>query len=119
MTYYLSSLESVRFGKARKCTFVKRMRFDTGKECALVKLAPPVAGQPWGLAKDLEAFVLAARHAGKGLFPISEFPCFVHIARLLSDDVMEKDVVAASELETVAWGELYRSREDAEKHVFD
>jgi len=85
-----------------------------------VKLDPPVIGQPWGLGGVvLEFFVLANRHEGAHLLPITEFPCFVHIARPLSDDVMHKDIVSASELQTVAWGELYRSHQDAENHVFD
>ncbi len=98
---------------------MKRMTFDTGKECVLVSLTPPVAGQPWGLVDDLEFFVLANRHEGEHLFPISEFPCFVHIARLLDENVKHGDTVSANDLQTVAWGELYRTREDAENHAFD
>jgi hypothetical protein len=117
-TYYLSSLESVRFEAVRKCELVKQMAFDTGKQCALVRLSPAVIGQPWGLSSDIEFFVLANRHKGEKLFPISEFPCFVHIARLHSDASIEREVIRASDLENVAWGELYRSRSDAENHVF-
>lgn len=93
------------------------MTFDTGKECAVVKLDPPVLGQPWGL-EDLEFFILVNRHEGERLFPIREFPCFVHIARPLNDEVMQKDIVSASELQTVAWGELYRTYDDAKSHTF-
>ena len=118
-SYYLSSLESVRFEEVRQCTFIRRMAFDTGKECVLVKLEPPVIGQPWGIAENLEYFVLANRHEGEHLFPVTEFPCFVHIARPLRDDVVYKDIVSASELQTVAWGELYRSRKDAGSRFSD
>ncbi len=117
-TYYLSSLESVRFEPVRECELVKQMEFDTGKQCALVKLSPAVIGQPWGLVEDIEFFVLANRHDGEELFPISEFPCFVHVARLRSHDVMKREVISASDLENVAWCELYRTRSDAENHVF-
>jgi len=83
-----------------------------------VKLSPPIIGQPWGLVEDLEYFVLANRHDGENLFPVTEFPCFVHIARLLSNDVRHREVISASDLETIAWGEMYLTRESAENHVF-
>lgn len=118
-TYYLSSLESVRFEPVRECRLSMKLTFDTGKECALVRLSPPVVGQPWGLSEDIEHFVLANRHDGERLFPISEFPCFVHIARLTAKPIGQGGTISASDLETVAWGELYRTRSDAENHVFD
>lgn len=118
LVYYLSSLESIRFEKVRECRLVKKLTFDTGKNCALVKLDPPVLGQPWGVPGDLDFFIIATRHKGAELFPISEFPCFVHIARLLKDEAMQKSVIVASDLETVAWGELYRTYSDAANHVF-
>ncbi len=50
MLYFLSSMDSVRFEKVRECLFVKRVLIDTGKEAALIKLDPPVIGQPWEIA---------------------------------------------------------------------
>lgn len=117
--YYLSSLESVRFEPVRECRIIKRLEFDTGKQCALVKVTPSVVGQPWGLTTDIENFVLANRHEDEELFPITEFPCFVHIARILTGAVDSSSVISASDLQTVAWGELYRTRSDAENHVFE
>lgn len=117
-TYYISSLESVTFEPVRECKLNKRMMFDTGKQCALVKLSPAVIGQPWGLSNDIEFFVLASRHKEEKLFPLTKFPCFVHVARLRSGAAMEGDVVSMADLENIAWCELYRTRSDAEKHVF-
>jgi hypothetical protein len=116
--YYLSSLESVRFEPVRECTLIKRMTFDSGKQAALVRLSPSVIGQPWGFTEDIEFFVLTNRHDGEELFPISKFPCFVHVAILRTDLMMECDIISASDLENVAWCELYRTRSDAENHVF-
>lgn len=107
--YYMSSFDYLSFQDVRKCTFIKRMDFDTGNECVLVKLKPAVSGEPYGVAGDLEDFVLASRHEGEYLFPISSFPCFVHVLRPLGDDVVEKDVVSAGDFENVAWAELYRT----------
>lgn len=117
--YYLSSLESTRFEEVRECEFMKKMHFRTGKECALVRLKPPVIGQPWGLTEDLEYFVLACRHEGGQLFPVNEFPCFVHIARYLKDGLLRAEELEKNDLEIVAWGELYRSYYDAQTHRFD
>jgi len=117
--YYLSSLDSVKFGTTRICTFVRRLSFDTGKECALVKLCPPVIGQDYGLAEDIETFIVTNRHEGEGLSPITSFPCFVFVARLLIDELAVRDVITSRDVEVVAWCELYRSRSDADGHVFD
>lgn len=117
--FFLSSLESDRFEEVRECLVVKKMTFDTGKECAFVRLYPAVSGQPWGLAEDIAYFILATRHEGSRLFPINEFPCFVHIARPLKDHMEDCEVIAARDAQVVAWGELYRTREDATDHAFD
>jgi hypothetical protein len=117
--YYLSSLDSMKFTSTRECIFLKRLRFNTGKECVLVKLSPPVIGQDYGLGTDIEEFVLTNRHEGEGLSPIREFPCFVFIARPLSDEIGQRDEISKDQVEVIAWGELYRTKLDADNHVFD
>ena len=118
-TYYLSSLDSIKFGQTRECVFLRQLWFDTGKECALVRLSPPVIGQEYGLADDLEELVLASRREDHGLFPIKEFPCFVFVARPLIEGIGQRDVISKNEVEIVGWGELYRTRHDADQRVFD
>lgn len=116
--YYLSSLESALFEPTRECHFIKILSFDTGKECALVKLNPPVVGQSF-VAGDIEYVVLANRHEGNSLFPIREFPCFVFITRPLITNILDVQSIKKSDLEILAWGELYRTASDADNHVFD
>ncbi len=117
--FYLSSLESSLFEPTRECTFVKKLSFDTGKECALVRLSPKVVGQSFGTGEDLEFFVLSNRHEGETLFPVSVFPCFVFITKPLIENIESKNEIDKSDLEIVGWGELYRSKDDADNHVFD
>jgi hypothetical protein len=117
--YYLSSLDSYVLEEVRVCDFVTITHFDTGKECAIATLDPPIPGQVFGLASDITEVVLAARHEGDLLSSIREFPCFVHVARPVIADIRHEGVVVAAELENLAWGELYRSKTDAENHVFD
>ena len=107
--YYMSSFDYSDYEKVRKCTFIRKMAFDTGNECVWVKLKPAVSGDPCGVVGEVEDFVLASRHDGHYLFPISSFPCFIHVLRPMRDDVMEKDVVSAKDFESVAWAELYRT----------
>ena len=117
--YFLSSLESYALEPVRVCDFVEFMEFDTGKVCAVATVDPPIPGQRFGLGNDVTEIVLACRHEGEDLKAISEFPCFVHVARPIVPNIRGQEIVSASDLENFAWGELYRSRTDAENHVFD
>ena len=103
----------------RVCDFVAVKHFDTGKECVIAEVAPPIPGHVFGLTSDVTEVVLAARHEGVVLHKIREFPCFVHVARPVNANIRSQDVVVAADLDSLAWGELYRSRSDAENHVFD
>jgi len=85
----------------------------------LVRLSPKVIGQEYGLVEDLELFVLVNRHDGETLFSIKSFPCFVFITRPLVDNIQNFDEISNDDVEIIAWGELYRSKHDADNHVFD
>lgn len=119
-TYYLSSMDSVSFAETRECVFVKVLSFSGGKQCVLARVDPPVIGQQYGLeGKDLDLLFLASRHEGELLDPIKSFPCFVFIARPLVPNLGQRDVVLKEDLEIIAWGELYRTKQDADAHNFD
>jgi hypothetical protein len=117
--YFLSSLDSSRFQSVRECVLVKRLVFDTGKECALVRIDPPVNGQDFNMGTTIESVILANRHDEATLFPIDEFPCFVVIARPLKGSISDRDIITRDDLEIIGSGELYRSHGDAESHRFD
>ena len=102
--YYLSSLDSHALKTVRACEFVAIKYFDTGKECAVAEVDPPIPGQVFGLAADVTEVLLAVRHEGDVLSNIREFPCFVHVARPVSVDVRHQDVVVAANLENLARG---------------
>lgn len=118
-TLYLSSLDSVRFAAVRECLLTRQLALDTGKQCALVSINPAVLGQEFNQVSDVDQVLLVNRHEGATLFPINEFPCFVFICRLLVDGVDARETLTKSEIEVIGWGELYRSRGDAENHTFD
>lgn len=118
-TYFLSSLESARFGPVRACHVLRSLAFDTGKPAIAARIEPGVIGQDVNRGSDVETVVLTARHEGASVDPVSEFPCFVFIAIPREGlDVFESPV-AAEDLEIIGWGELYRTHEDAAAHVFN
>lgn len=117
--YYLSSLDSVRFSIVRTCIVLESVRFDTEEDALVASIDPPVVGQDFGRAEDIDVVLLAARHEGQTVDPVSEFPCFVHIA--IAKDPATAALttpVHASDLNTSGWGELYRSADDAALHRF-
>lgn len=117
-TYFLSSLESRRFEPVRSVSIARPLAFDTGKSAVLVRLDPPVVGQDFGRGDDVDEFVLAPRHAGVTLDPISEFPCFVFIALPVGEDGDVHSPLRAEDLQVIGWGEIYRTYEDARHHRF-
>jgi len=119
-TYYLSSMESKIFSNTRQCIFLKTLYFDTGKECVLAKITPSVIGENFGSSEDIQSVVLVSRHEEDNKMSlITEFPHFVFIAKCLVDDIGGKLTISKSDLQILAWGEIYRTKADADGHVFD
>jgi hypothetical protein len=117
-TLYLSSLESIRFEPVRACRIVDELTFDTGKVAVVARLQPPVVGQDFNRAADIDTVILAARHEGVSVAPVNEFPCFVFIAIPRPGLETLRTPVRSDDLEIIGWGELYRTHADAASHVF-
>jgi hypothetical protein len=117
-TYYLSSLDSVKFSVTRKCEFLKRLRLDTGKECVVVQVSPTVPLQEYNVADDADVLVLLSRHEGQDLSTMSTFPFFVFITRPLIPNIEGAETITKNDLQILAWGEIYRTRQDADDHRF-
>lgn len=117
-TYYLSSLDSTRFQPVRECRFERLLSFDSGKLAVEARLTPSVIGQDFNRVSDIERVVLSTRHEDASIDPISEFPCFVFITIPRADYAAMESPLRADDLEIIGWGELYRTREDAQHHAF-
>ena len=117
-TYFLSSLDSTRFEVTRRCTVMTRVYFDTGKECLVVKVDIPVLRQDFNLAEDMDTLILTNRFEGEAFSINIKFPCFVFIARVLIQNIETKTGIDKGDVEIIGWGELYRTRHDADHHVF-
>ncbi len=97
--YYLSSLDSRALESVPTCELKEIKYFSTGKECVIAEVTPPIPGHQCGLTVDVSEVVLACRHEG--------------------GDIFNRDSVTAADLRDLAWGELHRSRSDAENYAFD
>lgn len=117
--YYLSSLDSLLFEPVRECRVVRALAFDSGKRAIEVHLTPSVIGQAFDRAPDIDTVVLTCRHEGAKIDPVREFPCFVFIAIPKHDGSVLHSPIRSDDLDVIAWGELYRTRNDAERHYFD
>jgi hypothetical protein len=116
--YYLSSLESLRLAPVRECRFERSLTFDTGKPAVQASLVPGVIGQDLNRGPDIDTVVLAARHEGFGIDPVTEVPCFVFVAVARSESDVLESPIRSDDLIIIGWGELYRTRDDAERQLF-
>lgn len=112
--FYLASSEGYGLDDPRRCWRLKRLAGPSRDDFLLIKIDPPLPGQKYGLgSRDLDVVLVATRHEGASLFPINEWPLFVHVARPLIGDAQQRSSLHEEEFESIAWAELYPSEEDA------
>ena len=102
----------------RACWHKARLRDGVRGDHMLTEIEPALDGQRFGLgSKDVTSLILSSRHRGQTLFPISEWPSFVYVARILDDAVLSSGTFARDQVELIAWGTLFRTREEAAAHA--
>ncbi len=111
--FYLASSEGYGLLHPRRCRSLKRLASDNRDDLLLISIQPPILGQPHGLgAQDIDQVIVAPRHLGSSLFPISEWPIAVHVVLpLINLDGV--DLIEANQMRTIGWAELYRHEKDA------
>ena len=113
--FYLSFTERREFEEPRRCWRVKR--FPTrwrADDLLLVRVDPPLIGQEYGLgSRDIDSVIVATRHKGYTLFPINEWPVYVHVARSLIEHPELREQIEPAELELIAWAALNRKEDQA------
>jgi hypothetical protein len=82
----------------------------------LVRIEPPIKGRTIGSNVDLDTIALATRHRGFTLFPPTEWPSYVHCARILVEAIPENGVFPEGALEVYDWAALCLTEEDARSH---
>jgi len=114
--FFLASSESYDLEGPRVCWRIRRLATVDRDDLLLIRIAPPLIGQKYGMgAQDIDEVVVAARHRGSSLFPISEWPIAVHVARLKKALPANNDQVGADALDLIAWAELYPTAERAQR----
>ncbi|MBS1849359.1 MAG: hypothetical protein JST79_00490 [Acidobacteria bacterium] len=63
----------------------------------------------------MSLIILATRYVGSSLFPINRWPMDVHVAVPLVGDPQRRETLRADEFKSMAWAELYRTEEDAQR----
>ncbi len=109
--FYLSSSEGYDLLEPRKCWVVGQLKTTERDDLALLRIQPPITGKKYGLAQDIERIVVAPRHAGVSLFPVSAWPVYVHVARLPTDNLDK--ALRPDDLKVIAWAELHQTEADA------
>ena len=113
--FYLSSSEGYGLETPRACYRVRSLGGRSADDYLLVRIEPPIIGQPYGLGdKDINLVVLATRHVCTSLFPVSAWPLSVHVARIVTD-IDEKQAIEEKDIESIAWAEIYKTEEDAKE----
>lgn len=107
--FYLASSEGYcMMEEPRKAYRIKRLRGERRDDYLLIRIDPPLIGKQYGRgAGDIDQVVVATRHRGDSLFPMREWPVFVHVALPLVDAPQDRDTLRKRELEEIAWAALY------------
>lgn len=115
--FFLGSSEHRgKWATVRACWLSSVLLMEDGTECALIKIAPPIIGQPYGLGGgDIYDLILASRYK-KRIFSTKREPLErVHIFRVLNKSNFADKIVINSDIELTAWGEIYPTLKDAEQ----
>lgn len=113
---YLSSLESYTFERVWECELLRWTYFDTGKRAAVVRVTPGVPGGNFNFPGEINELVLASRFQGDELEFDSNVVHFVHIGVFVEGELDAVPTVDGLLVRSLAWGELYSTREAAESH---
>lgn len=108
--FWLRSSEGYDLEDARACYKERRIRGGHPDGYMVCEIGPPIIGQRYGLgARDIDRVVFASRHEGVSLFPIVEWPAYVHVGRLSAPMAEDEFALEDDGLRVIAWAELYGS----------
>ena len=90
----------------RVCRVIKRLHSELRDDLALVELEPPLPADVYGTPEDIRLIILAARHQGYSLFPVTEWPLLVYICVLKNNIAPEEDTIKSADIIILDWGEI-------------
>jgi hypothetical protein len=99
----------------RACRQRDRFHDELRDDYMLVDIDPPLPGQRFGLGgSDVTSLVFASRHRGQTLFPVSEWPSHVYVARVVDNEIPSADELC---VQLIAWGAIFRSLREASDYA--
>ena len=103
---YLATTELRDPYTPRECHVIRRLRSELRDDLALVELETPLPASVYDTPEDLGQVILAARHQGSTLFPVTHWPLPVYICVLKVETTSEDDVISSANLSILDWGEV-------------
>ena len=111
--FFLKSSEGYGLDVPRACFRRARLGGRAADDYLVVDIDPPLPGESFGRpGQAIRVLVLATRHAGRTLFPVNEWPLYVHVA-IPTRELLQQTELSADDLDHVAWAEIYRTIDDA------
>ncbi|MCA1656447.1 MAG: hypothetical protein LC713_01830 [Actinobacteria bacterium] len=108
--FYLSSSEDL-FWSTPRAVRIERpaTELGDGREWLLIRVEPPVVGQPFGRGEDIDTVLVTPRFEGETLTPPLAFPLHVHVFVPPAGS----GPLTRETLTHATWGELVASAEEA------
>ena len=108
--FYWVSSDGARLNEVVKCYKDRRLSYLNSEGVLVCEIDPPLIGQAFGLGgSDVAKVVFVHRHRGFSLFPIVDWPAYVHVGRLICDIPHGVFSLRQSDVAFFQWGELYRT----------
>ncbi len=112
--FYLVSSEWRVLKEPRECWILNRFKYGDRDDLFLVKISPPIIYEDKQEGRvELEQIIIASRHEGITVAAIKEWPVYVHLARFKKNLTPDTNLLIESDIENVAWGEIYPSYQAA------
>jgi len=98
----------------RACWEKARLRDVARDDHMLIHIEPVLDGQRFGLGStDVSQLIISARHQGRTLYPVSEWPSYVYVTRILDEAVVTTRTIRGDQVQLIAWGMLFRTLNEA------
>lgn len=102
----------------RACRQRARLHDELRDDYMLVDIDPSLPGQRFGLgASDITTLVICSRHRGQTLYPVSEWPSHVYVARFVNNKMPSASALSRGQVELIAWGAIFRSLGEATEYA--
>src|SRR5438128_2289682 len=102
-TFYLVSTELRKPYEPRLCHVLRRLRSEIRDDLAMVEVEPPIPADVYDTAGDVRTLILAARHQGTSLFPVTEWPLAVYICQIPEQEKLASDAITSDILSILDW----------------